>query len=110
MLPEASPSCFLLKLTFLRLSLLKKLNLKNQKLLNLLFELQDPQAVPAVRSNLVKAASVGSLLSLDSDGPMSGESRGRTGSVKSTKSDNSQYNSDKHSMMEFAMHYFRFGR
>lgn len=67
--------------------------------------------MPAVRpSNLVKAASVGSLLSLDSDGPMSGESRGRTGSVKSTKSDNSQYNSDKHSMMEFAMHYFRYGR
>lgn len=61
-------------------------------------------------SNLVKAASVGSLLSLDSDGPMSGESRGRAGSVKSTKSDNSQYNSDKHSMMEFAMHYFRYGR
>ncbi|XP_078347643.1 unconventional myosin-XV-like isoform X3 [Oculina patagonica] len=72
---------------------------------------EDPQAVPSVRpSNLVKAASVGSLLSLDADGPMSGESRGRAGSVKSTKSDNSQYNSDKHSMMEFAMHYFRFGR
>lgn len=67
--------------------------------------------MPAVRpSNLVKAASVGSLLSLDSDGPMSGESRDRTGSVKSTKSDNSQYNSDKYSMMEFAMHYFRYGR
>lgn len=85
--------------------------MKNQNYLNLLFDLQDPQAVPAVRpSNLVKAASVGSLLSLDSDGPMSGESRDRTGSVKSTKSDNSQYNSDKYSMMEFAMHYFRYGR
>lgn len=67
--------------------------------------------MPAVRpSNLVKAASVGSLLSLDSDGPMSGDLRSRAGSVKSTRSDKSEYASDKHSMMEFAMHYFRHGR
>ena len=75
------------------------------------FKLEDPQTVPSVRpSNLVKAASVGSLLNLDAEGPMSGEPRVRSGSVKSTRSDNSQYHSDKYSMMEFAMHYFRFGR
>ena len=61
-------------------------------------------------SNLKKASSVGSLLNLDPNMPASGESRSRTGSVKSTKSDKSEDNSGKHSMMEFAMKYFRFGR
>ena len=74
-------------------------------------KLQDPQAAPTARpSNLVKSASMGSLLNADPDGPMSGEPRARTGSVKSTRSDKSEYNSDKHSMMEFAMQYFRHGR
>lgn len=75
------------------------------------FKLQDPQAVASARpATMVKAASMGSLLNVDPDGPMTGEMRPRTGSVKSTKSDKSEYNSDKHSMMEFAMQYFRHGR
>ena len=55
-----------------------------------------------------KAASAGSLLNLDPNMPL--ETRSRTGSVKSTKSDKSDDNSGKYSMMEFAMKYFRFGR
>ena len=74
-----------------------------------IFKLQDPQA-SARPATMVKAASMGSLLNVDPDGPMTGEMRPRTGSVKSTKSDKSEYNSDKHSMMEFAMQYFRHGR
>ncbi|XP_022800015.1 unconventional myosin-XV-like isoform X1 [Stylophora pistillata] len=72
---------------------------------------EDPQAVPSARpATMVKAASMGSLLNLDPEAPIPGEMRPRTGSVKSTKSDKSEYNSDKHSMMEFAMQYFRHGR
>ena len=60
-------------------------------------------------SNLKKAASVGSLHNLDANMPFA-ESRSRTGSVKSTKSDKSEDNSGNHTMMEFAMKFFRFGR
>lgn len=65
---------------------------------------EDPQ-VPRPSGGLKKAASAGSLLNLDPN--MQLETRSRTDSVKSEKSDE---NSGKYSMMEFAMKYFRFGR
>ena len=57
-----------------------------------------------------KAASVGSLHNLDPNTPFPGESRSRTGSIKSNRSDKSDDASGNHSMMEFAMKFFRFGR
>ena len=68
------------------------------------FFLQDPLVVRP--SNLVKAASVGNLVSPEPQV----DNRSRTGSIKSTRSDKSELNSDKHSMMEFAMIYFRHGK
>ena len=49
-------------------------------------------------------------MNLDPNLPFPGEPRSRAGSVKSTKSDKSEDNSGKYSMMEFAMKFFRFGR
>lgn len=68
---------------------------------------EDPHVVRP-SGGMKKAASAGSLLNLDPNMPL--ETRSRTGSVKSTKSDKSDDNSGKYSMMEFAMKYFRFGR
>ena len=44
------------------------------------------------------------------DSPSNAGMHSRSGSVRSTKSDKSEYGADKLTMMEFAMSHFRFGR
>ena len=48
--------------------------------------------------------SVGNLFNAES------ETRNRSGSVRSTRSDKSEYGTDKYSMMEFAMNHFKHGQ
>lgn len=70
---------------------------------------QDPDAVP--KSNLMKAASVGSLYQPENTESSSPDlRRARSGSTRSTKSEKSEYGQETYSMMEFAMHNFRHGQ
>ena len=54
---------------------------------------------------MIKASSMGNLSAVDG----AATPRSRSGSVRSTKSDKSEYGTDKLTMMEFAMHHFRDG-
>ncbi|XP_032227086.2 unconventional myosin-XV isoform X2 [Nematostella vectensis] len=68
---------------------------------------EDPGTVR--KGNLMKAASLGNLFTESADESPKG-THSRRDSVRSSKSDKSEYGHEKFSMMEFAMHYFRHGQ